>query len=70
LVAALAPIVAKISRLTREIAHRVRAHPDGHIFLSLFRDPNSVVCAAALLAKIVTAAPATAAPKPWPPTPA
>ena len=52
LVAALHPIVAKISELTREIAHRVRAHPDGHVFLSLFRDPNSVVCAAALLAEI------------------
>lgn len=52
LVAALRPIVAKISELTREIAHRVRAHPDGHVFLSLFRDPKSVVCAAALLAEI------------------
>jgi transposase len=52
LVAALKPIVSKIGELTREIAHRVRAHPDGHIFLSLFRDPHSVVCAAALLAEI------------------
>lgn len=52
LVAALKPIVAKISELTSEIAHRVRVHPDGHVFLSLFRDPKSVVCAAALLAEI------------------
>jgi transposase len=52
LVAALKPIVVKISELTSEIAHRVRAHPDGHVFLSLFRDPNSVVCAAALLSEI------------------
>jgi transposase len=52
LVAALKAIVVKISELTREIAHRVRAHPDGHVFLSLFKDPNSVVCAAALLAEI------------------
>jgi len=52
LVAALKPIVTKISELTREIAHRVRSHSDGHIFLSLFRDPKSVVCAAALLAEI------------------
>ena len=52
LVAALRPIVTKISELTREIAHRVRAHPDGHVFLSLFRDPKSVVCAAALLTEI------------------
>ena len=52
LVAALKPIVAKIGELTGEIAHRVRAHPDGHVFLSLFRDPKSVVCAAALLSEI------------------
>jgi len=52
MVAALKPIVNKISELTREIAHRVRTHPDGHVFLSLFRDPKSVVCAAALLAEI------------------
>jgi transposase len=52
LVAALRPLVAKISELTSELAHRVRAHPDDHIFLSLFRDPKSVVCAAALLAEI------------------
>jgi len=52
LVASLKPIVVKISELTREIAHRVRAHPDGHVFLSLFKDPRSVVCAAALLAEI------------------
>ena len=52
LVAALRPIVSKIAELTREIAQRVHAHPDGHIFLSLFKDPKSVVCAAALLAEI------------------
>lgn len=52
LVAALTPIVTKIAELTREIAHRVRAHPDGNVFLSLFRDPNSVVCAAAVLSEI------------------
>jgi transposase len=52
LVAALRPIVAKITELTSEIAHRVRAHPDGEIFLSLFRDPTSVVTAARLLAEI------------------
>lgn len=51
-VAALKPIVAKIRELTREIAQRIHAHPDGHVFLSLFKDPNSVVCAAALLAEI------------------
>jgi transposase len=52
LVAALRPIVAKIVELTSEIAHRVRAHPDGEIFLSLFKDPESVVTAAELLAEI------------------
>jgi transposase len=52
LVAALKPLVEQIRLLTSEIAHAVRAHPDGHIFLSLFRDPKSVVCAATLLAEI------------------
>ena len=52
LVAALRPIVAKIAELTREIAQRIHTHPDGHIYLSLFKDPKSVVCAAALLAEI------------------
>lgn len=52
LVAALKPIVERISQLTSEIAHAVRAHPDGAIFLSFFRDPKSVICAATLLAEI------------------
>ena len=52
LVAALAPIVSQISLLTSQIAGAVRAHPDGAIFLSFFRDPKSVVCAAGLLAEI------------------
>jgi transposase len=52
LVAALRPLVEQIRLLTSEIAHAVRAHPDGEIFLSLFRDPKSVVCAATLLAEI------------------
>jgi transposase len=52
LVAALKPIVEEISRLTSEIAAAVRAHPDGHIFLSFFRDPKSVITAAGLLAEI------------------
>ena len=51
-VAALRPLVSKITELSSEIAHRIRAHPDGHVFLSLFRDPKSVVCAAALLSEI------------------
>jgi transposase len=52
LVAALRPLVAKITELTSEIAQRVRAHPDGQIFLSLFKDSKSVITAARLLAEI------------------
>jgi transposase len=52
LVAALGPIVEQIRLLTAEIAHAIRTHPDGAIFLSLFRDPKSVICAATLLAEI------------------
>jgi len=52
LVAALKPIVEQIRLLTSEIAHAVRTHPDGEIFLSLFKDPKSVICAATLLAEI------------------
>jgi transposase len=52
LVAALKPIVEQIRQLTSEIAHAVRTHPDGHIFLSFFKDPKSVICAATLLAEI------------------
>ena len=52
LVAALRPIVEQITQLTSQIRGAIRAHPDGPIFLSLFRDPKSVVCAAGLLAEI------------------
>lgn len=52
LVAALRPIVSQISQLTSHIAGAIRTHPDGPIFLSLFRDPKSVICAAGLLAEI------------------
>lgn len=52
LVAALKPIVEQIRLLTSEIAHAIHTHPDGHIFLSFFRDPKSVICAATLLAEI------------------
>jgi transposase len=52
LVAALTPIVAQISQLTSQISGAVRAHPDGPIFLSFFKDPKSVICAAGLLAEI------------------
>jgi len=52
LVAALKPIVEQITLLTSEIAHAVHAHPDGHIFLSFFKHPKSVITAATLLAEI------------------
>jgi hypothetical protein len=51
-VAALRPLVEQISRLNSEIAHALRAHPDGELFLSLFRDPKSVVTAARLCAEM------------------
>jgi len=52
LVAALKPLVEQIRLLTSQIAGAVRAHDDGQIFLSLFRDPKSVITAAELLAEI------------------
>jgi transposase len=52
MVAALGPLVAQIRELTSQIAHAVRAHPDGRVFLPLFRDPKSVITAAALVAEI------------------
>jgi len=52
LIAALTPLIAQIKQLDRQIATAVRAHPDGEIFLSLFRDPRSVVTAATMLGEI------------------
>lgn len=52
LVAALKPIVAQIAELTSQIAGAVRAHPDGQVFLPLFKDPKSVITAARLVAEI------------------
>src|SRR3954453_21133165 len=52
LVTTLTPIAKQISQLTNQIASALRAHPDGPIFLSFFRNPKSVVCAAGLLAEI------------------
>src|SRR5437764_14148818 len=43
---------AQIKDLEREIRDQVRAHPDGRIFLSLFKSPASVITAAELLAEI------------------
>lgn len=52
LVAALRPLVEQIKLVTSHIAGAIRTHPDGQIFLSLFRDPKTVVTAAELLAEI------------------
>ena len=52
LVAALRPIVEQISQLTSQIAGAIKAHPDGQIVLTFFRDPKSVITAAGLLAEI------------------
>lgn len=52
LVAALRPIAEQIGQLTSQIAGATRAHPDGAIFLALFRDPKSVITAAGLLTEI------------------
>ena len=52
LVKALRPIVEQIAELTSQIAGAVRAHPDGEIFLSLFRDRKTSICPSTLLAEI------------------
>ena len=45
-------IIAQIKELETQISQAVRAHPDGEIFLSFFRCPESVICAATLLSEI------------------
>ncbi len=52
LVVALKPIVTQIAELTSQIGGAVRTHPDGRVFLPLFRDPKSVITAARLVAEI------------------
>lgn len=52
LVAALEAIVDQIAELTAKIRSTLHAHPDREIFRSLFRDPKTVVCPAALIAEI------------------
>jgi transposase len=51
-VAMIRTLNAQIKNLERQIRARMREHPDGRIFLSMFRSPNSVVTAAELLAEI------------------
>lgn len=52
LVKTLSPLVEQIRLLTSQIKGAVHAHPDGNIFLGLFRDPKSSITAAGLLAEI------------------
>jgi transposase len=52
LVATLRPLIERIRLLSSQIAGAVRSHPDGEIFLALFRDPKSSVTAAGLVAEI------------------
>ena len=52
LVAALEPVVARITELTSEIPAALADHADGATFRSLFRDPRSAIAAAALLSEI------------------
>jgi transposase len=52
LVATIKSLNSQIKDLERQIASAVREHPDGRIFLSLFKKPGSVICAAELLAEI------------------
>ena len=52
LLVAIRPLVEQIKELTEQVTTALRDHPDGEIFLSLFRDPRSVVTAAELLAEI------------------
>jgi transposase len=52
LVQTLRTLAAQIKTLDRQIEDAVRAHPDGEIFTSLFKDPNSFLTAAEMLAEI------------------
>ncbi|MGH3262365.1 MAG: transposase, partial [Trebonia sp.] len=52
LVAALEPVVAKITELTSEIRGALHDHVDGETFRSLFKDPKSAITAATMLAEI------------------
>jgi hypothetical protein len=51
-VAIIRTLNAQIKDLERQIRTQVHAHPDGQIFLSLFKSPASVITAAELLAEI------------------
>ena len=68
LVATIKTLGVQITELERQIASAIREHPDGQIFLSLFK--GSVITAAELLARWATAALATRPATRSPATPA
>jgi transposase len=51
-VAMIRTLNTQLKQLERQIATAIRAHPDGHIFLSLFKQRSSVITAAELLAEM------------------
>ena len=52
LVATLKTLNVQIKELERQLATAVREHCDGQVFLSLFKGPGSVICAAQLLGEM------------------
>jgi transposase len=52
LVATLRPLVQQIRLMSSEIAGAIREHPDGAIFLPIFRDPKSTITAARIVAEL------------------
>lgn len=52
LVASLRPIVAEISTLDARIREALADHPDAAIFRPLFRDPQTTICPATLIAEL------------------
>jgi transposase len=45
-------MIEQLHELESEIADALHSHPDGEIFSSFFRSPDSVICAATLLSEI------------------
>ena len=70
LVTALGQIIAQIKELERQITDAVHAHPDGEIFLSLFRTPSRSCAPRRCWPRSATAALATQPPTRSPATPA
>ena len=52
LVATIKTLNIQIKEIERQIAIAIREHPDGHVFRSLFKGPDSVITAAELLSEI------------------